>query len=92
MSKQILDKDAIQDPVEKGIDKIANIVKRTLGPGGLPIILGRVGQALDGSPLGPRVTKDGVTVAEECFDADPQVDIAIQAVKGICKKHSNRWK
>lgn len=69
-----------------GVDKIADIVKRTLGPGGLPIIIERTGQALDGSPLGPRITKDGVSVAQECFDPDPLINVVIQAVKDICKK------
>jgi chaperonin GroEL len=65
---------------------LAGIVKRTLGPGGLPIIIARVGQALDGSPLGPKITKDGVSVAEECSSDNEIEDIIIQAVKGICKK------
>ena len=33
-----------------GMEEIASIVKRTLGPGGLPIIIERSGQAQDGSP------------------------------------------
>ena len=86
MHRLILDKSEITNPLNIGIDKIANIVKRTLGPGGLPIILERRGQALDGSPLGPRITKDGVSVARECHDPDPAINVVIQAVKDICKK------
>ena len=86
MRKDILDKAALEDPKLRGIAKIAGIVKRTLGPGGLPIMIERVGQALDGSPIGPKITKDGVSVAEECSSPDKSEDIIIQAVKAICKK------
>lgn len=85
--KQILhDVEQVRENAREGISKIAAIVKRTLGPGGLPIAIERTGQALDGSPLGPMVTKDGVTVAEECFDPNEGVDLFMQSVKAICKK------
>jgi chaperonin GroEL len=77
------------EPKIRGLTQIAGIVKRTLGPGGLPILIERVGQALDGSPLGPKITKDGVSVAEECSSPNKQEDIVIQAIKGICKKTVN---
>lgn len=89
MSKRIVTRDELMSPKLKGLAQIAGIVKRTLGPGGLPILLGRVGQALDGSPLGPKITKDGVSVADECSSLIPEEDIVIQAVKGICKKTVN---
>lgn len=84
--KTIVSKQDMEIAIKAGIEKIAAVVKRTLGPGGLPIILERQGQALDGSPFGPMITKDGVTVAEYCQDEDPNVDLVIQAVKDICKK------
>ena len=86
MTKSILTKDEMQSPMMTGMNLIADIVKRTLGPGGLPVIIERKGESLEGSPLGPRITKDGVSVAEECFDADPATNVAIQAIKAICKK------
>lgn len=86
MHKQIISSENLLAPKLSGMAKLAGIVKRTLGPGGLPIVLARVGQALDGSPLGPKITKDGVSVAEECASEDPIEDIIIQAVKAICKK------
>ena len=86
MRKMIVDSTELLQAKLDGMSKLANIVKRTLGPGGLPIILERVGQALDGSPLGPKITKDGVSVAEECASSDPIEDVIIQAVKAICKK------
>lgn len=62
------------------------MVKRTLGPGGLPIIIQRIGQDLRGEPLGPKITKDGVSVANECSSVDEAEDLIIQSVKHICKK------
>lgn len=85
-SKSITDKSQMEDAIKKGMKKIASPVKRTLGPGGLTIFIERTGQALNGDPLGPMLTKDGVTVAGECQDPDPEIDLVIQAVKEICRK------
>lgn len=86
MQKQIINAANLVQPKLSGMATLAGIVKRTLGPGGLPIIIARVGQALDGSPIGPKITKDGVSVAEECSSSDEVEDVVIQAVKAICKK------
>lgn len=86
MHKEILSRDQLIQPKLAGMKMIAGIVKRTLGPGGLPIMIERTGQALDGSQLGPKITKDGVSVAEECSSPNRAEDIIIQAVKAICKK------
>lgn len=86
MYKEIIDKDNLNKYKLNGMKIIAGVVKRTLGPGGLPIIIQRVGQALDGSPIGPKITKDGVSVAEECSSPTEEEDVIIQAVKAICKK------
>lgn len=86
MYKSIIDRDSLQKSKMAGLASISGIVKRTLGPGGLPIIIQRQGQALDGTPLGPKITKDGVSVAEECASKNPLEDVIIQAVKSICKK------
>lgn len=89
MSKKIITREELVEPKLRGLTQIASIVKRTLGPGGLPILIERVGQSLDGTPLGPKITKDGVSVAEECSSPNKDEDIIIQAVKGICKKTVN---
>lgn len=86
MYKKLLVKDDLQPKIIEGLTKIASMVKRTLGPGGLPIIIQRVGESLNGEPLGPKITKDGVSVANECGSKDPEEDLIIQAVKHICKK------
>ena len=51
--KKIINKNDLHPKIIDGMEEIASIVKRTLGPGGLPIIIERNGQAQDGSPLGP---------------------------------------
>lgn len=86
MNKRIISKSELDKAKLVGMEKIAGMVKVTLGPGGLPVLIQRIGQALDGSPLGPKITKDGVSVAEECSSQDPVEDVVIQAVKAICKK------
>lgn len=86
MHKKIVTREELMAPKMKGLAKIASIVKKTLGPGGLAILLERVGQSLDGSPLGPKITKDGVSVAEECASPIKEEDVVIQAVKAICRK------
>jgi chaperonin GroEL len=86
VQKKIVTREELMKPKLAGLSQIAGIVKRTLGPGGLPIILGRLGQTLEGTPLGPKITKDGVSVADECSSPNEEEDIVIQAVKGICRK------
>lgn len=84
--KKITHKEQMAEKIEQGITEIASIVKRTLGPGGLPILIERQGVSATGEPLGPMITKDGVTVASECSNPDPEIDLVIQSVKAICKK------
>lgn len=89
MYKKIINVGEMNLHVKPAVQEIAGIVKRTLGPGGRPILIQRVGQALNGEPLGPKITKDGVSVAQECAHKDPEKDIIMQAVKHICKKTNN---
>lgn len=86
MHKEIITKEDLQKKMREGLTEIASVVKRTLGPGGLPIIIQRVGQAINGEPLGPKITKDGVSVANECGSNDVYKDLIIQSVKHICRK------
>ena len=64
--------------VLEAIDTIATPVKATLGPDGLPILLGR--------EKNPLITKDGVTVAESINVEDPIIDTMIQAIKEASQK------
>ncbi|MEK7582497.1 MAG: TCP-1/cpn60 chaperonin family protein, partial [Patescibacteria group bacterium] len=58
MAKQIQYKEEAREALKRGVDKIANAVKVTLGPKGRNVVLDRG----FGSPI---ITKDGVTVAKE---------------------------
>lgn len=83
---KIIQQHELLKPKTEALKAIAAIVKKTLGPGGLPILIQRLGQAIDGTPLGPRITKDGVSVAEQCASEDPIEDVVMQAIKAICAK------
>lgn len=86
MFKKITHKNDMYAYIRTGVNEVASIVGRTLGPGGLPILIERQGQNASGEPLPPMITKDGVTVARECASDDPLIDVVIQAVKDICSK------
>jgi len=86
MYKTIIHKDEMRKHIKEGMESIASIVAATLGPGGLPVQIERVGQSPNGDPLGPMITKDGVSVASECALDDEKLDIVVQTVKAICQK------
>lgn len=67
--------------IQRGIDKLANAVKTTLGPRGRTVLLGRE----MGSPL---VTKDGVTVAREIELSNRFENIGAQMVREVASKTS----
>lgn len=58
MAKQILFNDKARKSLKKGIDKLSDAVKMTLGPRGRAVVIERGYGA-------PQVTLDGVTVAKE---------------------------
>jgi chaperonin GroEL len=57
MPKQIIFKEDARQALQRGVDKVANTVKTTLGPKGRNAILDK--------PSSPLVTNDGVTIAKE---------------------------
>lgn len=67
------------DKVKIGVDKIANAVKSTLGPGGQGVVISKRGSF-------PIVTKDGVTVAHNIFLEDPIENIGAMLVKEVANK------
>ena len=66
----------------KGVDKLADAVKVTLGPQGRNVVL-------DKSFGSPTVTKDGVTVAKEIELKDPCENMGAQMVKEVATKTSD---
>ena len=63
----------------RGVDKLANAVRVTLGPKGRNVVLGKKW----GSPT---ITKDGVTVAKEIDLRDKYENIGAQMVKEVATK------
>jgi chaperonin GroEL len=68
--------------LKKGVDKLAQAVKVTLGPKGRNVVI----EKKFGSPT---VTKDGVTVAKEIELEDPIEDLGAKMVKEVATKTSD---
>jgi chaperonin GroEL len=75
------DRDA-QERLLRGVDKLANAVRVTLGPKGRNVLI----EKSWGSPL---VTKDGVTVAKEIELEDRFENMGAQMVKQVASKTSD---
>ncbi len=68
--------------LKRGVDKLADAVKVTLGPKGRNVVIDKKFGA-------PTVTKDGVTVAKEVELADPLENMGAQMVKEVATKTSD---
>lgn len=64
----------MSDKIKRGVDAIADVVKRTYGPAGSTVLIERKYGL-------PSATKDGVSVASEIFLEDSDENIAAQLVK-----------
>ncbi|CAN5859721.1 chaperonin GroEL [soil metagenome] len=69
--------------LKKGVDKLAEAVRVTLGPKGRNVVIDRK----FGSPT---ITKDGVTVAKEVELEDPIENMGAQMVKEVASKTSDQ--
>ena len=79
MAKQIYYKEQAREALKRGVDKIANVVKVTLGPKGRNVVLDRG----FGSPT---ITKDGVTVAKEVELKDKFENVGAELIKEVASK------
>jgi len=79
MPKQIEFNESARRAMERGVDKLANTVKVTLGPRGRHVVLAK-------SFGGPTVTNDGVTIAREIELDDPFENLGAQLVKSVATK------
>ncbi len=68
--------------LKRGVDKLADAVKVTLGPKGRNVVIDKKFGA-------PTVTKDGVTVAKEIELSDPLENMGAQMVKEVATKTSD---
>ena len=69
-----------RDKMLRGIDILANAVRVTLGPKGRNVVLDK--------SFGPRITKDGVTVAKEIELEDKFENMGAQMVREVATKTS----
>ncbi|MDR2817552.1 MAG: chaperonin GroEL [Oscillospiraceae bacterium] len=79
MAKQILHGEEARQALKRGLDKLADTVKETLGPKGRNVVLDKK----YGSPL---ITNDGVTIAKEIELEDPFENMGAQLVKEVATK------
>lgn len=79
MAKQIKFGEDARRALQKGVDKLADTVKITLGPKGRNVVLDKK----FGAPL---ITNDGVTIAREIELEDPFENMGAQLVKEVATK------
>src|SRR5919205_3619220 len=82
MAKQITYGDESRQAVLRGVNRLANAVKITLGPKGRNVVLDKK----FGSPV---ITKDGVTVAKEIDLKDSLENMGAQMLKEVASKTSD---
>jgi chaperonin GroEL len=82
MSKQITYGDDSRQAILRGVNRLADAVRVTLGPRGRNVVLGKK----FGSPL---ITKDGVTVAKEIELKEPLENMGAHMVKEVASKTSD---
>ncbi|MGY0374427.1 chaperonin GroEL [Clostridium sp. JNZ J1-5] len=79
MAKSILFGEEARRSMQKGVDKLADAVKITLGPKGRNVVLDKK----FGAPL---ITNDGVSIAREIELEDPYENMGAQLVKEVATK------
>jgi len=79
MAKMISYDDVARRSLEAGMDKLADVVKVTLGPKGRNVVLEKKWGA-------PTITNDGVSIAKEIDLEDPNERIGAELVKEVAKK------
>jgi len=79
MAKQLLYTDEARQKILAGVQKLARVVKSTLGPGGRWV-------AYEKSFGGPGVVNDGVTIAKEVELEDPFENMGAQMVRQVASK------
>jgi chaperonin GroEL len=81
-AKQIVHGEESRQAILRGVNKLADVVKVTLGPKGRNVVL-------DKKFGSPTITKDGVTVAKEVELQDPLENMGAQMVREVASKTSD---
>src|SRR3989344_6790163 len=79
MAKQILYSEDARKKLKAGVDKLANVVRITLGPKGRNVVL----EEGFGSPV---ITNDGVTIAKKIELEDKVENAGAEIVKEVASK------
>src|SRR3989338_3443866 len=79
MAKQILFNQDARGALKRGLDKVANAVRITIGPRGRNVVL-------DKSYGAPTVTNDGVTIAKDITLKDKFENMGAEIVKEVASK------
>ncbi len=79
MAKSLDFNEEARRALERGVDKLANAVKVTLGPRGRNVVIDKKWGA-------PTITNDGVTVAKEIELEHPQENLGAQLAKEVATK------
>ena len=79
MKKEILIGENAREKLQNGVNKVANLVKVTLGPKGKNVVLDR-------KFLTPLITNDGVTIAKEVVLDDEFENMGVKLINEVCQK------
>ena len=79
MAKQIIYAEDARQALKRGVDKLANAVKVTIGPKGRNVLL-------DKGFGSPQITNDGVTIAKEVELPDKIENMGAELVKEVANK------
>ncbi len=79
MAKQVIFEDAARRSLKRGIDRLADAVKVTIGPKGRNVVL-------DKKFGSPTITNDGVTIARDIELEDPFENMGAQLLKEVATK------
>lgn len=83
MAKQIIFNEKARGALKRGVDKLADAVKVTLGPKGRAVVLAKS----YGSPV---ITHDGVTIAKEIELEDKIENVGAELVKEVASKTNDQ--
>src|SRR3989344_7975545 len=79
MAKIIISSNEAREKIMAGVDKLANVVKVTLGPKGRNVVL-------DKGYGSPTITNDGVTIAKEIALKDKFENMGAEIAKEVANK------
>src|SRR4051812_18605563 len=79
MAKQLIYDDTARRSLKRGVDRLADAVKVTLGPKGRNVVL-------DKKFGSPTITNDGVTIAREIELEEPFENMGAQLLKEVATK------